>query len=252
MTTKLPTTLIADGTAGELLTWGASGTTAKVATGTSGQVLTSNGAGLAPTFGTLGVAGGGTGATTLTDGGVLIGNATGAIQVTSAGTAGQVLTSNGAGVDPTFQAAGGGGGAWTYGSATPSGTNFTIASGLASVSELEIFFSSMTATGTQGFLVRLGDSGGIEASGYVGFTNIATLTAGIAQGTCGAQGYEGFLRLSLVDNANRWASHFSGGNSTTIEHGAVIKNLSSTLTQIDVARTSGATFNGGTVYFRRR
>lgn len=55
------------------------------------------------------VANGGTGATTFTDGGVLIGNGTGAIQVTSAGTSGQVLTSNGAGVDPTFQDAAGGG-----------------------------------------------------------------------------------------------------------------------------------------------
>lgn len=49
---------------------------------------------------------GGTGAATFTDGGVLVGNGTGAIQATAVGTAGQVLTSNGAGVDPTFQAAG--------------------------------------------------------------------------------------------------------------------------------------------------
>lgn len=54
------------------------------------------------------VANGGTGASTLGDAGVLIGNGTSAIQVTGAGTSGQVLTSNGAGVDPTFQAAGSG------------------------------------------------------------------------------------------------------------------------------------------------
>ena len=51
------------------------------------------------------VANGGTGVATLGDAGVLIGNGTGAVQVTGAGTSGQVLTSNGAGVDPTFQAA---------------------------------------------------------------------------------------------------------------------------------------------------
>lgn len=59
---------------------------------------------------------GGTGAATFTDAGVILGNGTGALQVTTAGSAGQVLTSNGAGVDPTFQAAAGGGGgtfAWT-------------------------------------------------------------------------------------------------------------------------------------------
>jgi hypothetical protein len=55
----------------------------------------------------IGVEHGGTGVSSFTDAGVLIGNGTGAIQVTSAGTSGQVLTSNGAGVDPTFQDAGG-------------------------------------------------------------------------------------------------------------------------------------------------
>lgn len=64
---------------------------------------------LATALGILTVGRGGTGAATFTDGGVLIGNGTNAVQVTTAGTAGQVLTSNGAGVDPTFQAAAGGG-----------------------------------------------------------------------------------------------------------------------------------------------
>ena len=53
----------------------------------------------------LSVAQGGTGVETLGDAGVLIGNGTSAVNVSSAGTAGQVFTSNGAGVDPTFQAA---------------------------------------------------------------------------------------------------------------------------------------------------
>jgi hypothetical protein len=41
---------LADGTDGELITWGSDGAPATVAAGTSGQVLTSNGAGAAPTF----------------------------------------------------------------------------------------------------------------------------------------------------------------------------------------------------------
>lgn len=41
---------IADGTAGELLTWDAAGVAALVATGAATEVLTSNGAGAAPTF----------------------------------------------------------------------------------------------------------------------------------------------------------------------------------------------------------
>jgi len=48
--TGLPYSGIADGTDGNLITWGADGHAALVATGNAGQVLTSNGAGAAPTF----------------------------------------------------------------------------------------------------------------------------------------------------------------------------------------------------------
>ena len=78
--------------------------------GTSGQALTSNGAS-APSFGTLGVAGGGTGLATTTAYGVITAGttSTGAFQqVSGTGTSGQVLTSNGAGALPTWQTASGG------------------------------------------------------------------------------------------------------------------------------------------------
>lgn len=48
--TGVPVAGIADGTDGELITWGTDGTAETVAAGTSSQVLTSNGAGAAPTF----------------------------------------------------------------------------------------------------------------------------------------------------------------------------------------------------------
>jgi hypothetical protein len=48
---------------------------------------------------------GGTGAQSFTDHGVILGSGTGALSVTAVGTATHVLTSNGAGSDPTFQAA---------------------------------------------------------------------------------------------------------------------------------------------------
>ena len=77
--------------------------------GTTGQALTSNGTS-APSFGTLGVAGGGTGLATTTAYSVVFTGttATGAFQASAGpGTAGQVLTSNGAGALPTFQASSG-------------------------------------------------------------------------------------------------------------------------------------------------
>lgn len=87
---------------------------AVAAPGSAGQVLTSNGAGADPSMQaiptpSIDVPHGGTGVATLTNHGVVIGQGVLPAHVTSAGTAGQVLTSNGASLDPTFQAAGGGG-----------------------------------------------------------------------------------------------------------------------------------------------
>jgi hypothetical protein len=48
--TGIPVGALANGTDGQLITWGADGVATTVATGDSGQVLTSNGAGAAPTF----------------------------------------------------------------------------------------------------------------------------------------------------------------------------------------------------------
>lgn len=86
--------------------YGASTSAAGVTSaGTSGQALISAGAS-APSFGTLGVAGGGTGATSQTAYAVLAGGttSTGAYQsVSGLGTSGQVLMSNGAGALPSWQ-----------------------------------------------------------------------------------------------------------------------------------------------------
>lgn len=49
-TTRIKIPQLSDGTAGQLITWDASGIPTTVATGTSGHVLTSNGDGAAPTF----------------------------------------------------------------------------------------------------------------------------------------------------------------------------------------------------------
>ena len=51
--TKLPLSMMADGTDGNLITYDASGNPAAVATGSSSQLLTSAGAGSPPTFTTV-------------------------------------------------------------------------------------------------------------------------------------------------------------------------------------------------------
>lgn len=97
---------LANGTPGNLISYGASGAPVAVATGTAAQVLVSNGAGLPPTFqssaGTV---------TNLpissfaagTAGNLLSYDAGGLPVAVATGTATHVLTSNGAGLPPTFQ-----------------------------------------------------------------------------------------------------------------------------------------------------
>jgi hypothetical protein len=91
----MPVTIVGNNTptAGGVV-YGDGANYASTSAGTSGQALVSNGAS-APSFGTLGVAGGGTGLATLTANNVLLGNGTSALQAVAPGTAGNVLTSNG-------------------------------------------------------------------------------------------------------------------------------------------------------------
>jgi len=100
--------------------------------GTSGQALISAGAS-APSFGTLGVAGGGTGQTTYTNGQLLIGNTTGNTLTKSTLTAGSGITiTNGTG-SITIAASGGGGGGFSSWQVFTSSGTFTVPTGITKV-----------------------------------------------------------------------------------------------------------------------
>jgi hypothetical protein len=81
MTTKVPFQLLANGTAGELITWSAAGAPDVIAAGASGQVLTSNGAGAAATFQAAG-GGSSAGLTTIVSGNLATGSPT-VVDITS-------------------------------------------------------------------------------------------------------------------------------------------------------------------------
>jgi hypothetical protein len=101
---------LAAGTAGNLITYDASGNPAAVATGTSGQVLTSNGAGAAPTF--QAAAGGGSVATDAiwdAKGDLAVGTGANTAAKLTAGTNGHVLTLDSAEATGMKWAAGGSG-----------------------------------------------------------------------------------------------------------------------------------------------
>lgn len=205
----------------------------------------------------LSVAQGGTGSATLGDAGVLIGNGTGAVQVTGAGTAGQVFTSNGAGVDPTFQAAAASG--FTLGTlqATTSGTTKDFTGIPAGTKLIFISLQGVSLGGNSALLIQIGDAGGFEASGYLSTSNspaqpvTTSSTAGfiVDVGPGAAAIVSGVMILSLMDAATfLWSeSHATKLSATVASHGGGDKALSAELTQVRITSVAADTFDAGSV-----
>jgi hypothetical protein len=113
--------------------------------------------------------------------------------------------------------------------------------------------SGVSSSGTSPFLIQLGDSGGIETSGYTGSclqgTTATTSTAGliILNGPIAADSYSGKTEITLL-GSNNWVSSglFSGGGNPRIS--ANNKTLSDTLTQIRITTVNGTdTFDAGSI-----
>ena len=127
------------------------------------------------------------------------------------------------------------------------------------VKRITVNFSGISSNGTSGFEIRLGDSGGIEATGYAGGgTRFSTTASAGAASTTGflinanlaVNEVHGSLTICLV-TGNTWvASGCFGGPSATsfmwFTGGG--KTLSDTLTQLRVATSNGTdTFDAGTI-----
>lgn len=196
---------MAGGTAGNLITYDASGDPMAVATGTSGQVLTSNGTGAAPTFQDIAA------------GGPTLGTA--------------VATTSGTSIDYT---------------SIPSGTK-----------RITISLNNVSLSGTDNILVQIGDSGGLETTGYnsvstsqtTAFPKVTSTSGFIVRFTLASVTCDGQITLTLLDpSTNTWAcSHIvqviSGGNFTV--SGAGAKSLSSELDRLSIITTGTDTFDAG-------
>ena len=157
--------------------------------------------------------------------------------------------------DGTWNAAG-----FTQGTeqATTSGTSFTFGSIPAGVDMVVLTFENVGFTSDLGIDVQIGDSGGIETSGYIqGCVSIqgSTTTAvraetdrfemTDAQGSA-SMGWHGSVFLTLKDSSNfTWIANWCGYTDTATERigwGAGSKSLSAELTQLQL---SGGTFDQG-------
>lgn len=225
--------------------------------GTTGLTPSSATAGAVTLAGTLAVANGGTGQSTYTDGQLLIGNSSGNTLAKAALTAGaNVTVTNGNGTitlasGPTSGTA----------QATTSGIAIDFTSLPATVKRIMISFVGVSSNGTSGIVVRIGDSGGIEPTGYSG----AIITSNGAGGGAAGQNSTGFfigggsaayvlhgvMTLTLVNAATfTWAATVAAGHSDSALAvcGGGSKSLTATLDRVQLATENGTdAFDAGSV-----
>ena len=200
----------------------------------------------------LTVAQGGTGAATLTSNNVLLGNGTSAPQTVAPSTSGNVLTSNGttwvSSVPASYPLTSG------TAVASTSGTTIDFTSIPSWVKRVTVMFNGVSTSGSSNFLFQLGDSGGVETTGYqsVGSNYVAATTSTIgftSHNTSAGSNTEGFIEFSTL-GSNIWvgSGNFASVTSAQVISIAGSKTLSATLDRVRITTTNGTdTFDAGSI-----
>jgi len=125
---------------------------------------------------------------------------------------------------------------------------------------ITVMFSGVSTNGTSVIQIQLGDSGGIETTGYLGAggyifgvntSAVANFTSGFAitQATVAAAVYHGSMVIALI-GSNQWTANggFARSDNNVLNFGQGSKTLSDTLTQVRITTVNGTdTFDAGTV-----
>lgn len=141
---------------------------------------------------------------------------------------------------------------------TASGTAFDFNSLPTGIKRITISFSNVSLSGTDDILVQIGDSGGIETSGYVSacgvFDNSSQGVVSSSSGFLVAVGgstraFSGTVILTLVDSATfSWVSSVSGKiTSGLVDVGGGDKALTAELDRVRITRSGTDTFDSGSV-----
>ena len=195
----------------------------------------------------LTVAQGGTGASSHTNNNVLIGAGTSAITSVAPSTSGNVLTSNGS----AWTSAAAGGGPTFATAVNPSGVASVTFTGIPSgVNTVTVGVFDLDFSASETFEVQIGDSGGIETSGYlssVGSQSESTnhTDAFVTQNSGMSAEARGLFHLFRVDG-NKWV-YSSGASGNSQNNGSGMKLLSGTLTQLRVKTGLGNNMSNGVI-----
>lgn len=142
--------------------------------------------------------------------------------------------------------------------AATSGTSIDFTGIPATTKQITINFDVVSTNNTSPFLIQIGDSGGIETSGYTGGGyegngTIAVYTAGFGLGVqqVAARVHSGTITLTLLSSsANTWACTGAIGRDTdgAVYFTAGSKSTSAVLDRVRVTTAAGtAAFDAGTI-----
>jgi hypothetical protein len=193
-----------------------------------------------------------------TDGNLITYDASGAPAAVATGTAGHVLTSAGVGAPPVFAAIGPIEGSQL--TPTTASVDFTApTTGITGVTVMFNEISANGATATDVVMVQIGDSGGIETTGYTGWVARIGSTASayslfatgfeISQSQTNTTSLVGHVTLAHV-GSNSWteAGNISSSASThNMQLSAGAKPLTGELTTVRITTLNGTIlFDAGT------
>lgn len=141
---------------------------------------------------------------------------------------------------------------------TASGTSVDFTGIPSWVKRITVMFNGVSTNGTSAYLIQLGDSGGIETTGYLGSTAYVGAGTGNILGASGIVAYSFGNAGSLVVTAiqictmgsNTWVGTGVAGNGSFAYQSltAYSKTLSGTLTQVRITTSNGIdTFDAGTI-----
>jgi len=124
---------------------------------------------------------------------------------------------------------------------------------------ITILFNGVSLSGTDDLLIQIGDSGGIETTGYSsqggasgGSTQFvasgtATTTGFVVVNQTGSGANFNFPYVLTNFSGNVWVGSYSGNEGTRVIAGGGIKTLSDVLTQVRITRTGTNTFDAGSI-----
>lgn len=132
---------------------------------------------------------------------------------------------------------------------TTSGTAFDFTGIPSWAKRVTVLFAGVSLSGSEDFLVQIGDSGGIETTGYVSDGSSLSATSASTSGFVirGASLLSGTMTIEVL-TGNQWvSSHCGAGSGSTSRHGGGHKSLSDTLDRVRITRSGTNTFSAGAV-----